>query len=97
MVGCAVATIAFLLSAVPFIPDVVKAMNGPYYRPMLINLWLFSSQWTGTAVLSAWTVLLLGGRWRTERSWIDRSGRALGLCWIAAYAFCVVFHWATLF
>lgn len=97
VVGCAVAAVAFLLSALPLIPDVIKAINGPYYRQMLINIWLFSSQWTGIAVLSAWTVLLLSGRWRSERSWIDRSGCVLGWCWIAAYAFCVVFHWAQLF
>ena len=37
----------------------------------------------GLSVASSWVVLLVSGRWRSERSWIDRSGRALGWFWIA--------------
>jgi hypothetical protein len=37
----------------------------------------------GLAVASTWMLMLLGGRWRPERSWIDRAGRALGWFWIA--------------
>jgi hypothetical protein len=33
-------------------------------------------------VAGAWLALALGGRWRSERSWIDRLGRILGLTWI---------------
>lgn len=36
----------------------------------------------------AWLALAIAGRWRPERSWIDRLGGAIGLCWsllIAAY------------
>lgn len=38
----------------------------------------------GLAVLVAWTTLLLGGRWRSESSWIDRLGRALTIYRIIA-------------
>ena len=34
------------------------------------------------SVLAAWTVLALSRRGRAERSWIDRAGRALGICWM---------------
>jgi hypothetical protein len=34
------------------------------------------------AVLAGWAVLLLSRRARPEPSWIDRLGRALGVCWI---------------
>ncbi len=34
-------------------------------------------------VMIAWMLLAMGRRWRLERGWIDRSGRALGWCWIA--------------
>jgi hypothetical protein len=34
------------------------------------------------AVVVAWVILLLSGRWRSEPSWIDRLGRALGVFWI---------------
>ena len=38
----------------------------------------------GWTVAAIWLVLVLSGRWRTERSWIDRLGRLLGVVWIAA-------------
>jgi hypothetical protein len=34
------------------------------------------------AVAGAWLSLLLAGRWRPERTWIDRAGRALGWIWL---------------
>ncbi|AGA28428.1 hypothetical protein [Singulisphaera acidiphila] len=37
----------------------------------------------GAAVAVGWSMLCLGGRWRPERSWLDRLGRALGYCWVA--------------
>jgi hypothetical protein len=37
----------------------------------------------GVAVASSWILMLASGRWRPERSWIDRAGRALGWFWIA--------------
>jgi hypothetical protein len=35
------------------------------------------------AVAATWTVLALGGRWRPERSWLDRLGLVLGIYWIS--------------
>ncbi|MHB1557681.1 MAG: hypothetical protein ACYC61_09395 [Isosphaeraceae bacterium] len=29
-----------------------------------------------------WLVPAVAGRWRPEKSWIDRLGRALGITWI---------------
>jgi hypothetical protein len=37
----------------------------------------------GVAVESSWVLLLVSGRWRPERSWIDRAGQVLGWFWIA--------------
>lgn len=45
-----------------------------------------SSGWArslSVAVLVAWSLLALGGRWRPEPSWIDRAGRLLGAYWVA--------------
>lgn len=39
--------------------------------------------WAAPAVAGAWLVLALSGRWRPERGWIDRLGRALGASWLA--------------
>jgi hypothetical protein len=36
----------------------------------------------GVAVAMSWIFLLASGRWRPERSWIDRTGRVLGWFWI---------------
>ena len=36
----------------------------------------------GYAVATVWLVLALSGRWRPEKSWIDRLGRVLGVIWI---------------
>jgi hypothetical protein len=38
----------------------------------------------GYSVGAVWLLLVLSGRWRAERSWIDRLGRLLGVVWIAA-------------
>jgi hypothetical protein len=39
----------------------------------------------GFGVLIAWTTLALAGCWRPEPSWIDRTGRVLGIVWIVAF------------
>lgn len=36
----------------------------------------------GVAIMAAWLTLMIGGRWRTEASWVDRLGRAMGIYWI---------------
>jgi hypothetical protein len=40
----------------------------------------------GICVAAVWLVLWLAGRWRAERSGIDRLGRVLGAFWIVASA-----------
>ena len=37
----------------------------------------------GVAVAAAWTHLAVSGRWRPERSWVDRMGRVMGIVWLA--------------
>jgi hypothetical protein len=46
----------------------------------------------GSAVLSCWLTMALAGRWRPERSWIDRAGRLLGVVWVGMLSlfFCLV-------
>ncbi len=36
----------------------------------------------GPVVAAVWLLLALSGRWRPERSWIDRLGRVVGATWI---------------
>jgi hypothetical protein len=47
----------------------------------------FTAPVVGAAVLVAWPVLSANGRWRLERDWIDRSGRVLGVYWMAVAVF----------
>jgi hypothetical protein len=41
----------------------------------------------GGAVAAAWVGLAIAGRWRPERSWVDRAGRVLGAFWIVTLLF----------
>jgi hypothetical protein len=36
----------------------------------------------GSAVAAVWLMLAISGRWRPQRTWIDRLGRVLGWVWI---------------
>jgi hypothetical protein len=40
----------------------------------------------GPAVAAVWLVLAMSGRWRPEKSWIDRLARLLGATWIGISA-----------
>jgi hypothetical protein len=37
----------------------------------------------GLAVAGAWMTLAMGGRWHSDRTWIDRAGLGLGVGWVA--------------
>jgi hypothetical protein len=45
------------------------------------------------SVALAWLGLALSGRWRSEMSWIDRLGWAVGACWVALLPLCAYFAW----
>ncbi len=47
----------------------------------------------GFAVIGAWVMLLLTRAWRSEATWLDRSGRVLGWFWIGMLIFYVMFPW----
>ncbi len=42
------------------------------------------AQFGGWGVAAAWIALAFNGRWRPERSWIDRLGRGLGVFWLGS-------------
>jgi hypothetical protein len=48
----------------------------------VLEIYFFSPMFIGLAVLASWMTLALGRRWRAERSWVDRFGRAAGFYWI---------------
>ena len=59
----------------------------------LANVFLAYAQQVTFTVIGGWMVLALGGRWRSEPSWIDRTGRVTGIVWIAVTAV----HWSKYF
>jgi hypothetical protein len=52
----------------------------------------------GLAIGSVWLNLWLSGRWRVERSWVDRLGRTLAILWLMLvpllYWWCGLTRWA---
>jgi len=48
---------------------------------------------TATAIMAAWLILALSGRWRPERTWIDRLGSLIGLAWIGLATAGNLFDW----
>jgi hypothetical protein len=55
----------------------VLCFNYGYFWPTMGQI--------GFGVLISWTTLALAGCWQPEPSWIDRSGRVLGVVWIIAF------------
>lgn len=47
----------------------------------------------GAAVLGVWITLAASGRWKAERSWIDRSGRAAGAAWVLLFGLSLGLHY----
>ena len=45
-------------------------------------LWTFTTIDPGPIIVASWLLLLAVGRWEPEPTWIDRTGRCLGACWI---------------
>ena len=37
----------------------------------------------GPAVAGAWITMVVSGRWRRSRDWVEGLGMAIGACWIA--------------
>ncbi len=83
--GTAASVAAILIPIVVNLPHLVSVALGPI-GPMRAVPWrdviYFLPRSCGSGVASAWLILALSGHWRTEPSWIDRLGRALGVGWI---------------
>jgi hypothetical protein len=58
-----------------------NSKSGGWYR--FLSLLMFPNQNT-CSVVAAWATLAICGLWRSDASWPDRLGRALGVFWICA-------------
>ncbi len=61
-----------------------SGMSAPrfYANFALLFCQTFQLGMVGIAVLVAWMVLALSGRWRWERGWLDRAEFGIGLAWV---------------
>jgi hypothetical protein len=57
-------------------------MSPSRINDFVVNGAVLLAHHVGWAVVVSWLTLVLIGRWRPERSWIDRWGRVLGCTWI---------------
>jgi glucan phosphoethanolaminetransferase (alkaline phosphatase superfamily) len=79
MAACAF-SLALAFSSVVFVGLV--AVIGPTQSIALIDVSPLLAIIFAPAIGATWLSLIVGRRWRPERSWLDRSGRALGVFWI---------------
>lgn len=75
-VACCAATTGIAAGA-------VMAAIGVYGRYGVMYYFDLVPYPVGVSVLAAWGHLIVSGRWRPERSWIDRAGRLIGVAWLA--------------
>jgi len=72
------------LLALTVLSVVVLLLNGLLRVPLFDRVWgagIIQSALFASTVPLAWSVLAWRGRWKVERSWIDRLGRGLALGW----------------
>lgn len=76
---------AVVLSLTLFRTVGISSRDQTYWPIFIDRIW--------PAVIAAWVALILVGRWRPERSWIDRAGRALGAYWIVLGLYELGYAW----
>lgn len=86
-IACLVASLVLFVGGSMTFSGVSRNASAPWrglrvsdFFPYLLQP--FGRAEVGFAVAAAWLVLILGGRWRPETSWIDRWGCAMGAYWI---------------
>jgi hypothetical protein len=79
-----VACVAVIASLIPGLIWIATICHRPGFQRAggFQQVWYIAIRWADSAVLGSWLALAMSRRWRPEQSWIDRTGRALGLYWI---------------
>jgi hypothetical protein len=72
-----------VLEEVRVIPRIFTHARNTHAMPPFANAPM--EEIVGAAVLGAWSAMAASGRWRCQRSWIDRTGRVLGIFWIGLF------------
>jgi hypothetical protein len=92
----ACATASFFVSAAIFSLMLGVVQGAEFWW----GLRIYRTYWmptVGPSVLGAWLLLFASGRWRSERSWVDRLGRYLGFLWIITrFGPLIFYYWERL-
>jgi hypothetical protein len=87
VVAVCAASLSFVVGALYACALWVVNRPGPCTAALAGDEWRLSlalaPSYPGLAVVASWATLVLGARWRADRGWLDRLGRALGVYWIA--------------
>lgn len=86
-VACVAVTVALAVEMILKFDSVVElGLYGglPWSKIGSMVYWNIEGQSESLAVMIAWLVLGLSGRWKSEASWVDRFGRVLGGFWLVA-------------
>jgi hypothetical protein len=87
MIACAAAVLGTSLFLVKVLLNKCFLYLSDSGYQQLHDLWLFRLPLNGEIVAVSWILLWISGSWRSEPSWIDRAGRALGVYWIVSGLF----------
>jgi hypothetical protein len=82
LAACAAATLGVALKALDGVLSYHTGLGNGYLDMKV--LW-FGWPYSGPAVAGAWLARIVTGRWRAERSGIDRLGRLIGVCWLIQF------------
>ncbi|MDG3006866.1 hypothetical protein [Paludisphaera mucosa] len=93
LVACVAATIALAMTLVQITPTTIMAIGSGTLPAWMYDLRVFVARSCGYSVVGAWLALSFSGRWRSERGWIDRFGRTMGVAWLVAVAMDLVTPW----
>ncbi len=89
MVACAAATLVLAWEAAAILgtglvtPRFARS-RGVFFFPFVLSYQEVPK--VASVVAGAWLTLALGGRWRAEPGWVDRSGQVVGVAWLACQA-----------
>ena len=85
--GCTCCTPSRLTLAAEHVADVQASDASATARQILMPPFANApmEEIVGAAVLGAWSAMAASGRWKSQPSWIDRTGRVLGMFWIGLF------------
>ena len=78
--GC----VAVLVALIPGLAEVLPILHRPGFAGSVgfEQVWGQATRYCSSAAFGAWFALAMCRRWRVDPSWIDRSGRILGVFWL---------------